>query len=202
MEKISIRPAKGASFNRDSKRSVSLRPTTIQPASAFAVGSGLNEVTRLKWVNEVSWRCDASRHCRSGLTLLEIVLSLAIFFGAIAALSQLAWNGTRAAVQARLKTQATIRCDTKLNEVLAGVEPMQSRSSTSFPDDGNWTWSQVVTPSSHPELVQIDLTVSHRGTSRLSSVDVTLRRWAREQAVFVQAVTQEKDEAAAKAKPQ
>lgn len=142
-----------------------------------------------------------SQRCRSGLTLLEIVLSLALFCGALAALSQLAWNGSRATVQARLKTQATIRCETKLNEVLAGVEPMQARSNTPFPDDSHWTWSQVVTPSSHPELVQLDLTVSHRGTSRLASVDVTLRRWAREQTLFVKAVTQEKDEAAVKAKP-
>ena len=139
---------------------------------------------------------------RSGLTLLEIVLALAIFFGSLAALSQLAWNGTRAAVQARLQTQATIRCEAKLNEVLAGAEPMQAVSNTPFSDDAGWTWSQQVTPSSHPELVQIDLTVSHRGTSRLASIDVTLRRWARTQSLFVKAATQEKVEADAKAKPQ
>jgi general secretion pathway protein I len=136
----------------------------------------------------------AVRRSRSGLTLLEIVLSLAIFFGAIAALSQLATNGTRATVTARLKTQATIRCQTKLNEVLAGVEPMQSRSDTAFPDDSRWTWSQVVTPSDHRELVQIDLTVSHRGNSRLASVSVSLRRWAREQAGFARGAEQEKQE--------
>ena len=140
---------------------------------------------------------------RSGLTLLEIVLSLAIFCGALAALSQLASNGTRATVQARLKTQATIRCEAKLNEVLAGAEPMQSRSGTPFPDDSHWTWSAVVTPSSTPELVQIDLTVSHRGTSRLASVDVTLRRWAREQTIFAQGAAQVKvEEEKMKARPE
>ena len=122
-----------------------------------------------------------NRHCdRSGLTLLEIVLSLALFSIAAAALSQLAWNGSRATVQARLKTQATIRCEAKLNEILAGVEQMASKSNVPFPDDTHWTWSQVVTPSSHAELVQLDVTVSHRSKSRLASIDVTLRRWARE----------------------
>lgn len=143
----------------------------------------------------------AGRCRRSGLTLLEIVLSLAIFFGALTALSQLAWNGSRAAVQARLKTQATIRCETKLNEVLAGAEPMSNISGASFPDDANWTWSQTVTPSSQPELVQIDLTVSHRGNSRLANIEVTLRRWARQQSIFVQAATFEKQEEDAKEKP-
>lgn len=145
--------------------------------------------------------CTPRRGRRSGLTLLEIVLSLAIFFGALTALSQLAWNGSRAAVQARLKTQATIRCEAKLNEVLAGAEPMSNISGATFPDDSNWTWSQTVTPSSQPELVQIDLTVSHRGNSRLANSEVTLRRWARQQSIFVQAATFEKQEEDAKARP-
>ena len=136
-----------------------------------------------------------NRHCdRSGLTLLEIVLSLALFCGAAAALSQLAWNGSRATVQARLKTQTTIRCEAKLNEILAGVEQMVAKSNVPFPDDSHWTWSQVVTPSSHAELVQLDVTVSHRSKSRLASIDVTLRRWAREQTIFVNGATQTKQE--------
>ncbi|WP_010586027.1 type IV pilus modification PilV family protein [Schlesneria paludicola] len=139
---------------------------------------------------------------RSGLTLLEIVLSLAIFFSAVVTLAQLAWTGSRAAVQARLRTQATIRCEAKLNEVLAGAEAMQTASGMSFPDDPNWTWSQVVTSGSHPELMQIDLTVAHRGSSSLTNIDVTIRRWARQQSVFVQGVTQEKTEAAQKANSQ
>lgn len=139
---------------------------------------------------------------RSGMTLLEIVLSIAIFFGAIAALSQLAWNGTRAAIQARLNTQATIRCEAKLNAVLAGAEPMQARANISFPDDPSWTWSQVVTQSSQPELVQLDVTVSHRGTSRMANTSVTLRRWARQQSLFAQGASQQQSEEEAKANRQ
>lgn len=142
------------------------------------------------------------RPARSGFTLLEIVLSLAIFCGSMVALSQLAWTGSRAAIQARLRTQATIRCETKLNEVLAGIEPMQSRSDTAFPDSNHWTWSMVVTPSTHPELVQLDVIVNHLGTSRLSTASVTLRRWAREQAIFVKGVEQVKEEEEKKAAQQ
>ena len=149
----------------------------------------------LKHKRNLPPRNQASPVCRrSGLTLLEIVLSLGIFVAALAALAQLATNGTRATVTARLKTQATIRCEAKLNEVLAGAEQMAARSNTPFPDDSHWTWSQVVTPSSHKELVQIDMTVSHQGNSKMSNVSVTLRRWAREQVIFVQGATQEKEE--------
>ncbi|HEY0980573.1 MULTISPECIES: hypothetical protein [unclassified Schlesneria] len=127
---------------------------------------------------------------RTGLTLLEIILALALFCGAIAALSQLAWNGTRATVQARLKTQATIRCETKLNEVLAGVEPMQPQNQVPFPDDSRWVWSQKVIPSGTADLVQLEVTVTHKGASQLSTIDVTLKRWARQLAVFQQGAAQ------------
>lgn len=131
---------------------------------------------------------------RRALTLLEVVLALAIFSGSMVALGQLAWSGTQAAVQARLNTQATIRCEAKLNEILAGAEGMRSVSGMAFPDDSSWTWSQVVTSSNYPELVQIDLMVNHKGTSRLGNVSISLRRWARTQSLFVKAVTQEKQE--------
>jgi len=134
------------------------------------------------------------RQVRSGLTLLEIVLSLALFCGALAALSQLAWNGTRATVQARLKTQATIRCEAKLNEILAGAVPMQAQAGVAFPDDSRWIWSQNVLSSNNSDLLQLEVTVSHKGTSRLSSVDVTLKRWARQPAIFQKGAAQEKQE--------
>ena len=132
---------------------------------------------------------------RPGLTLLEVALSLAIFSGSLVVLSQLAWSGTRATIQARLKTQATIRCEAKLNEVLAGLESMQPRSNTPFPDDSHWNWSLAVTPGSHRELMQLDLTVSHQGGSRVANVEVTIRRWARDHGLFVKAAEQEKVEA-------
>lgn len=142
------------------------------------------------------------RRKRGGLTLLEIVLSLAIFFGGVTALSQLAWNGSRAAMQARYKTQATIRCQAKLSEVLAGAEAMQSQSGIPFLDDSNWTWSEVVTSGGFPNLVQIDITVSHQGPTKMSNVSVTLRRWTRPLTLFAQAAAQQKTEADEKVKPQ
>ena len=42
--------------------------------------------------------------CRSGFTLLEVIVSLAIFVAAFASLSQLFTLGSRAAVQAALET--------------------------------------------------------------------------------------------------
>jgi type II secretion system protein I len=130
---------------------------------------------------------------RSGLTLLEILLAIAIFFGAMATLSQLAWNGTRATVQARLKTQAIIRCETKLTEILAGIEPLGPKSNVPFPDNASWTYSTMITETNFPELLQIDVTVSHSGNNRLSNSTFTLRRWTRDPSAFMSAALVKKE---------
>ena len=133
------------------------------------------------------------RAARRGLTLLEIIISLAIFFGALAALSQLAWSGARAGIQARLKTQAVIRCEAKLAEVLAGAEPLQSKSRVPFPDNQAWTWSLSVTETTFPDLLQLDVSVSHTGNSKLANTQCTLRRWMRDPSLFQTAALKKKE---------
>jgi Tfp pilus assembly protein PilV len=178
----------------DARRSL----TTKQTDTPKEINQGEPCGVSLRILNASEVECQR----RNGLTLLEIVLSLAVFFGGVTALAQLAWNGSRAAMQARFKTQATIRCQAKLNEVLAGAEAMQSQSGISFPDDSNWTWSEVISSGGYPDLVQIDITVSHQGPTQMANVSVTLRRWARPLTIFAQSATQQKMEADEKVKPQ
>ena len=132
---------------------------------------------------------------RDGMTLLEIILALTIFFGAMAALSQLAWNGSRAAVQARLKTQAIIRCEAKLAEVIARVEALQPKTRFPFPDNAQWTYSINVTESQYPDLLQIHVTVAHTGNSSLANVEFSLSRWMRDPGIFRDAAELQKTEA-------
>lgn len=131
-------------------------------------------------------------HHRRGLTLLEIILSLAIFFGALAILSQLGWNGTRAGVRARLKTQAIIRCETKLAEVLSGAESLTPKSRVPFPDSSAWNYSVSISETQFPDLLQVDVTVAHSGGTQLANVDFTLRRWMRDPSLFMNAAIQKK----------
>ncbi|HEY4259384.1 MAG TPA: hypothetical protein VGM98_04465 [Schlesneria sp.] len=133
---------------------------------------------------------------RDGLTLLEIILSLTIFFGALAILSQLGWNGARAGIQARLKTQAIIRCEAKLAEVLAGAETLSPKSRVPFPDNAAWNYSVTIAETQFPDLLQIDVTVSHSGGSNLANSDFTLRRWMRDPSLFMNAAIQKQQEEA------
>lgn len=149
-------------------------------------------------MNRRPWRRAAPRErmdlasVRCGLTLLEILLSLAIFFGALAALSQLVWNGSRAAIQARLKTQAIILCESKLAEVVSGAETLQPKSRVPFPDNTAWSYSITISETSYPDLLQVDVMVSHSGGNRLGNVEFNLRRWMRDPALFQDAALQKK----------
>ena len=124
---------------------------------------------------------------RRGLTLLEVLLSLGLFLGALAALSQLWYGGVRASVQARLATQAILRCESKLNEVVAGAVPLQSTSDTPFDDDASWTWSLQIEVGPHADTMLATVKVSHPGQSGLSSSDHQLRRLIRDPQVWTAA---------------
>ena len=137
---------------------------------------------------------NARASCHAGFTLLEVILALTIFFGALTVLSQLAWNGSRAAVQARLKTQAIVRCEAKLAEVLAGAEALQPKTRVPFPDDSQWTYSVSIAESQFPDLLQLQVTVAHTGNSSLASAEFSLWRWMRDPSLFMDAAELQKTE--------
>ena len=126
-------------------------------------------------------RCRAARR---GLTLFELLLALAIFLASLAALAHLINTGSRAAIQGRLQTQAILHCESKLGEVLSGIEPMQSASNVPFPDDGDWRWSLEVEPGPLPELLELRLAVSHTGDNALANTSYHLTRYVRRPALF------------------
>lgn len=130
-------------------------------------------------------RCTSAR---CGLTLLEVLLSLGLFLGALAALSQLWYGGVRASVQARLGTQAILRCESKLNEVVAGAVPLLDTSNTPFDDDSTWTWSLKVSRSEdHANVLLLIVNVSHPGQGGLSASSHQLSRLIRDPQVWTDA---------------
>lgn len=118
---------------------------------------------------------------------MEVVIALGIFIGSLAALSQLSNNGMSAAVQARLLTHAVLRCESKLNEVAAAVEPLQAINDQPFEDDANWTWTLTSTPGPHADLLLVTVTVKYFKQSELSATSYSISRLIRDPLVFQQA---------------
>jgi general secretion pathway protein I len=125
----------------------------------------------------------ASPH--NGLTLFELLLALAIFLTSLAALAQLLASGSRAAAQSQLQTEAILRCESKLGELVSGIEAIKAVSNQPFDDDPSWSWRVTVTDGPWPSLQLVELQVSHAGQSSLGNSSYTLRRYVRDARLFV-----------------
>jgi prepilin-type N-terminal cleavage/methylation domain-containing protein len=78
---------------------------------------------------------------RSGLTLLEVLTALAIFLFSFVALGRLIGLSGDLAVEAAARGQAAQLAQSKLEEVIAGLVPLQSQPDAPLDEDPNWQWS-------------------------------------------------------------
>lgn len=122
---------------------------------------------------------------RSGITLLEVLIALAIFLGAITVIGQIINTGSQAAIAAQQQAEAVRRCETVLAETLAGSIAMQD-SSGSFEDDPDWSWSVAVLEGPHVDLLSLEVVVTHVDQFGHEDERFTLVRWVRNPELFLQ----------------
>lgn len=130
------------------------------------------------------------RHCnRDGLTLLEVLVSVAIFLGSLTAIMQLLNTGQQAEVSARLQSEAVLRCDSKMAEIVAGIEKPVSSADGTFLDDeiGSWKWSVDVTNGSATSLLKMTVKVEHWPDERHPNASFTASRYIRDPQLFIDA---------------
>lgn len=124
---------------------------------------------------------------RSGYSLLEVILATAILLGSVVVLGELASIGRKHVNSAEKLAAAQLVCETKLNEILAGLSPLESVAetpveSTDFAPRGEladdalasseilasetleaapqWLYSVDVQPLDWPGLVALKVTVT------------------------------------------
>ncbi len=136
------------------------------------------------------------RCARRGLSLLEVLVSVAIFLGALTAIMQLLNSGQQSEVSARLKTEAALRCEAKMAEIVSGIEEAVSSDEQKFPDDeiGNWQWSADIGSSSATNLLKITVTVEHLPDGKNPNAAFTLSRYMRDPQLFIDAALSEAGE--------
>ena len=97
---------------------------------------------------------------RKGLTLLEIVLSLALAGVALSLLTQLVWMGNRAAAFSRDQTKAQLIAQSVMAEFTSGVAEPASTSGD-WLTDPSWQFGVDVTPSASGTMYIITVTATH-----------------------------------------
>lgn len=113
-----------------------------------------------------------------GFSLLEAIFATAIFVAAMAAIGALLDLGLFSIRSAERSTIALLRCESKLEELSAGLEPLWSAESQAFLDDPSWSWSLALEETGLPTLVKATVQVEHRADEQ-GEVDASCRlsRW-------------------------
>ncbi len=112
---------------------------------------------------------------RPGLSLLEVLLSLAILVMAMTAIGALIDTGTDSSQDARNYNTAARLAQMKLAEVEAGITAFDSTSgdfSDTSPGDPGWQWSLSTVQGSVPNLNQVTVTVTRDINGRTFSFSI------------------------------
>ncbi len=117
------------------------------------------------------------KHKRSGLTILEVLISIAIFLFAMTGVSTLINNGLRSTVDGQSRTRAALLCASTMESILSGSLSLNTKSEQtpfSAPNQ-DWFWRARLGPSQYPTLSLLTVEVFKEDT-QTRSVSVELSR--------------------------
>ncbi|MBX7075277.1 MAG: prepilin-type N-terminal cleavage/methylation domain-containing protein [Pirellulales bacterium] len=114
---------------------------------------------------------------RRGFSLIEVLLASAILMGAIVVLGELVRLGNRSARAARDEATAQLLCESKMAEIVAGVEPIAEVAETPLIDSPGWLYSVAALPLGQPGLTSIVVTVRQDLPPERRPVEYRLTRW-------------------------
>jgi prepilin-type N-terminal cleavage/methylation domain-containing protein len=136
------------------------------------------------------------RHLRSGFSLIEVIVAMAICMLGLAAVLQMSNLSQRFARKATEAIDLQILCQNRVNELLAGLLPLENSSDQPCPENEQFVYSIDVDPQEQLPLALVVVTVqpakegtnapSGRSTEMAERVtrkrelqerQFTLRRW-------------------------
>jgi Tfp pilus assembly protein PilV len=114
---------------------------------------------------------------RGGFSLLEVLLATSILLGAIIVLGELASIGRRSARAALDLSQAQLLCQTKMEELLAGIVPLEPQQNTPVEGEPGWFASVNIKPVAQQGLAALEVTVWREEAGQPAGRQFTLHRW-------------------------
>lgn len=127
------------------------------------------------------------KHGRGGMSLLEVLTALAIFMLSVVVISQMVDSAAQTALRAQRLTRAGIYAESKMAEIVAGIEPLQNVFEAPLLEAGpGWYYTVQVEPEGWTQ-VEVDgqqvaglnlvaVTVGFSGQRAATDVEQTLTR--------------------------
>lgn len=129
------------------------------------------------------------RH-RSGLSLLEVILAIAIFGGSLAVIGELIRLGTRSAMEARELTTAQLYCESKMAEVASGIIPQQPIGLTPIDIQNpvpEWYYTVEVAQTDREGLLGVYvMVIKNPDLATTQPISFSLVRWMKDAALVAQ----------------
>jgi type II secretion system protein I len=120
-----------------------------------------------------------NRTTRRGFTLLEIILSLAILAGALAALGEVMRLADQNASMTGDETQAQILAASIMDELIAGSRALSavSQAPLDTTDEVPWLYTVEIENTTYEQLVSVRVRVEQQLEARLQPAHFELVRW-------------------------
>jgi len=110
---------------------------------------------------------------RKGLTLLEVILSLAIFLMGFVVIGQLISASSERAIEVQTRTHALQIAQSKMAEVQAGAVPLQTADDQPCEEDDKFHWSLHAEQGSVQGLWSVVVRVTrHRSDGHVTEVSL------------------------------
>ena len=113
------------------------------------------------------------RHNRSGFSLLEVILAIAILGGSMVVIAHGFWLGYRSVRNARMIGMGNRFADSAMAELSAGVVDTTSVSSKSIPNQPGWVYSIEIDDAAVPGLLTAIVTVENKEFQPNVSIGLT-----------------------------
>lgn len=117
------------------------------------------------------------RGSRTGLSLLEVILSIAILGGSMVMIGNLYHLGYRSALQARMRNDANIMAGTTMAELVAGVLPIESTGQSEVEGNPGWFYSVSIENSLQPGLFMATVLVERSEANNAVPTSVSIVRF-------------------------
>ena len=121
------------------------------------------------------------RSTRTGLSLLEVVLALAILGIAVGILAQSMQLSSDNATRSQMQAQAQLMCESKMSEVVAGaiqIQPQDWMPISGIVGTGQWYYSIQTMAAAQPNMIGVVVSVTDNISNPTSSSNnYQLVRW-------------------------
>ena len=149
-----------------------------------------------------------SLRMRSGITLMEIILSIVVLAGSMAVLANLSRMGMLNAIMSREMTQAQFLCESLLAELETGIlelEPVYDEPVRDFPDTGAsnpydsnevlWLYSVEINTIHEDGLLEVIVTVWKNDETASRPISYRLVRWMIDKDLVAEVLAEREDNA-------